>query len=57
MAKIQTIIIFSSDIGMESGLGKYASLVVKGEKNNGSDDITLPGDKMTRNLEENVTST
>ena len=49
---IQTVRIYSSDIGMEFGLEKCASLVMKRGKIVESDGITLPDDKMIRNLKE-----
>ena len=49
---IQTVRIYSSDIGMEFGLEKCASLIMKRGKIVESDGITLPDDKMIRNLQE-----
>ena len=49
---IQTVRIYSSDMGMEFGLEKCASLVMKRGKIVESDGITLPDDKMIRNLKE-----
>ena len=47
---IQTVRIYSSDIGMEFGLEKCASLVMKRGKVAESDGITLPDDRTIKNL-------
>ena len=49
---IQTVRIYSSDIEMELGLEKCASLVMKRGKIAKSDGITLPDDRTIRNLKE-----
>ena len=49
---IQTVQIFSEDIGMQFGIDKCATLVMKKEKIVKSDCIQLPKDKVIKSLEE-----
>ena len=49
---IQTVRIFSTDIGMQFGIDKCAMLVMKKGKIVKSDGIQLPNDKVIKSLEE-----
>ena len=49
---IQTIRIFSDDIGMQFGIDKYPMFVMKKEKKVKSDGTQLPNDKVIKSLEE-----
>ncbi len=50
---IQTVRIYSSDIGMEFGIEKCASIIMKRGKVTESDGISLPDDEIIGNLQEN----
>ena len=49
---IQTVRIFSTDIGMQFGIDKCAILVMKKGKIVKSDGIQLPNDKVIKSLKE-----
>ena len=49
---IQTVRIFSTDIGMQFGIDKCAMLVMKKGKIVKSDGIQLPNDKVIKSLKE-----
>ena len=49
---IQTVRIFSEDIGMEFGIDKCAMLVMQKRKIEKSDSIPLPNDKVIKSLEK-----
>ena len=49
---IQTVTIFSKDIGMQFGIDKCAMLVMKKGRIVKSDGIQLPNDKVIKTLEE-----
>ena len=49
---IQTVRVFSKDIGMQFGIDKCAMLVMKKGKIVKSDGIQLPSDKVIKSLEE-----
>ena len=53
--QINTIRIYSQDIGMECGIEKYALLVMKSCKRHLTDGIELPNQDKIRTLAENET--